>query len=67
MSVSSKEIHSSFKEKIWTKDDDGELITDGYSFRGKRSFGKAVEGFREMMKKGAVGEINEVQFKWGWS
>ena len=63
MSVSSKDKHSSFKEKIWTKDDDGEIITDGYSFRGKRAFGKAVEGFREMMKKGAVGEINEVKFK----
>ena len=63
MPVSRKDSHSSYKEKIWTKDEEGETVTDGYSFRGKRAFGKAVEGIKEMMKKGAMGEINEVQFK----
>ena len=30
-----------YKEKIWTKVDAGEIVADGYSFRGKRVFKKA--------------------------
>ena len=30
-----KDISSTYKEKVWGKDEGGEQITDGYVFRGK--------------------------------
>ena len=50
MSGTDKDILSLFKEKEWGKDIEGEYINDGYSLRGKRAFGRAVDGFKEMMK-----------------
>ena len=38
-------------------------IVDGYSFKGKKSFQKALDGLKDLMKKGAVGEVNEIKFK----
>ena len=38
---------SAYKQKIWGKDEGKEFITDGYTFKGKKSFGPAVEGLKE--------------------
>ena len=52
---------SEYMEKLWTKDDG---TIDGYSFRGKRLFAKALVGLRATMeKKGVCNEINSVKFK----
>ena len=48
-------------EKIWTKDDG---TIDGYSFRGKRLFAKALSGLCERMDtKGISNEMNSVKYK----
>ena len=47
-----------FKVKKWGKEEEGEYITDGYSFRGKTAFQKALEGFKNMMKKGVIEDVN---------
>ena len=49
-----------YNEKIWTKSD-GKI--DGYVFKGKRSFGKALKGLKGIMKKGKTKEIGNVKFK----
>ena len=35
------EVSSVYKEKKWGNEEGGEYITDGYAFRGKKSFEKA--------------------------
>jgi hypothetical protein len=40
-----------FKEKIWGKTIDGEYVIDGYAFRGKKVFKRALEGIKVFMKK----------------
>ena len=61
------EVPSQYKEKKWGKTEDGEYIVDGFTFRGKRSFAKVVEGLNKFFKKGIehdiVGyeEINKVK------
>ena len=40
-----------YKEKIWGKQYGSEYVIDGYTFRGKKAFGKARDGFRDFMKK----------------
>ena len=52
-----------YKEKIWGKEEGGEFIIDGYVFRGKKAFSKAVEGLRELMKKGVNKDVNQVKIK----
>ena len=52
-----------YTEKIWGKDEGGEHIIDGFVFTGKRVFKKAVDGLKEVMKKGAQNEICETKFK----
>ena len=37
-----------YTENVWIKDDG---TIDGYSFRGKRLFAKALSGLREKMEK----------------
>ena len=38
---------SAYKQKIWGKEEGKEFITDGYTFKGKKSFGPALEGLKE--------------------
>ena len=52
-----------YKEKQWGKDDEGEFIIDGYSYKGKRAFGKTLEGLKTTMKKAVTSEINKIKFK----
>ena len=52
------DISSAYNEKIW-----GKGIADGYVFRGKKIFEKAVEGLRKLMTKGAQGVINGIEFQ----
>ena len=52
-----------FKVKKWGKEEEGEYITDGYSFRGKTVFQKALEGFKNMMKKGVIEDVNGIQIQ----
>ena len=61
MSDRNSDVMSAFKEKKWGKEEEGEYITDGYSFRGKTLFQKALEGFKNMMKKGVTENINGIQ------
>ena len=50
-----------YKEKIWTRDDG---TIDGYTFRGKKTFAKALAGVRGIMaKKGVSHEIDIVKYK----
>ena len=49
-----------YDEKIWTRND-GQI--DGYVFKGKRSFGKALEGLKGIMQKGILKEIENVKFQ----
>ena len=49
-----------YSEKIWNRDD-GQI--DGYVFKGKRTFGPALEGLKNIMKKGETKEIENVNFK----
>ena len=52
-----------YKEKKLGKEDGGEYITDGFVFRGKRMFNKALEGLKVIMKKGVVNEVDGIKFK----
>ena len=63
MSDRNSDVLSAFKEKKWGKDEDGEYITDGYSFRGKNTFQKALEGFKNMMKKGVIENVNDIKIQ----
>ena len=49
-----------YSEKIWNRDD-GQI--DGYVFKGKRAFGPALEGLKNIMQKGKSKEIENVTFK----
>lgn len=55
-----QESNDGYTEKIWTKSD-GKI--EGYVFKGKTVFGKALEGLRGIMKKGINNEIEAVKFK----
>ena len=46
-------------ENIWTNND-GKI--DGYTFKGKRSFGKALLGLKSIMIKGQQNEIGNMKF-----
>ena len=48
-----------YSEKLWTRDV-GQI--DGYSFGGKRSFGKALEGLKSILVKGEQKEIEGVKY-----
>ena len=52
-----------YEEKVWGKDDHGEFITDGYTFKGKRAFNKAIVGLKATMKKGVEHVIEKIKFK----
>ena len=58
-----KDILSAFKEKKWGKNYEGEFIIYGYSFKGRRLFKRALEGFKDMMKKGVIGEMRGIKYK----
>ena len=57
------DISSIYKEKVWGKAENGENITDGFVFRGKRTFRRAREGLGEKMKKGFKDEKNGVNYR----
>ena len=63
MSETDEDISSLYKLKKWGKDVDGVYVVDGYNYTGKRGFLKALEGFRTRMKKGFIGDINDIQIK----
>ena len=63
MSNAEDESSNGYKEKIWTKDDGIEVVTDGYSFRGKRMFKKAWDGLKEHLKKGVQHEKDDIKYK----
>ena len=52
-----------YKLKKWGKDIDGEYIVDGYSFKGRKPFLKALEGLKGLMIKGFIGEVNDVNIQ----
>ena len=58
-----KDISSTYKEKVWGKDEGGEQITDGYVFRGKRTFKQAREGLEKALQKGKKIEKNGVKIR----
>ena len=58
-----KDVLSLYKLKKCGKDVDGVYIIDGYTYKGKRAFLKAVDGFKKVMKKGFIGEFNIIQIK----
>ena len=58
-----EESHSVYDEKKWGKENGKNYIVDGYVFRGKQEFNKALEGLKDIMKKGITNEIGSVKFK----
>ena len=56
------DVTSQFKEKNWGKNENGQKVVDGYSFRGKQTFLKVVEGFKNIMKKGIENELDGTIF-----
>ena len=50
-----------YKEKIWGKTVEGEYVIEGYAFRGKKLFKRALEGIKVFMKKGAKKEVNKIK------
>ena len=58
-----EESHSIYNEKKWGKEDGKKYIVDGYVFRGKPAFNKALDGLKDIMKKGTINEIESVKFK----
>ena len=52
-----------YNEKVWGKEEGGEKITDGYSFTGKKVFGKATAGLKALLTKGIQKKINGIQIK----
>ena len=63
MSETDKDVSTAYKEEKWGKKEEGVFITDGYSFKGKKAFLKALEGLKIMMTKGLVEEINGIKIK----
>ena len=57
------EFTSEYTEKVWGKDDHGEFVTDGYTFKGKRSFNKVIVGLNAVLKKGNEQENGKIKFK----
>ena len=57
------DVTSQYKEKQQGKDENGLKVVDGYSFRGKQSFLKVVEGFRNILKRGKENDFNGTKFK----
>ena len=58
-----KILNHIYKEKCWGKTENGEFMTDGYTFRGKQMFGKAVEGIKSELRKGAESNFADVKTK----
>ena len=56
------DVSSAYAEKIWGKESGKEYLIDGYVFRGKRLFGKAVTGLQRIMTKGSHGKINGYEY-----
>ena len=61
--VQTKENEEYYKEKKWGGNEGGEYITDGYVVRGKCIFNKALEGLKEILKKGFDRDINGIKYK----
>ena len=58
----SQNLSSAYKEKKWGKDVEGEHVIDGFVFRGKVRFKKALEGLKSVMIKGASAEYRGVKY-----
>ena len=56
------DVSSAYAEKIWGKQSGKEYLIDGYVFRGKRLFEKAVKGLKGIMTKGLHGKINGYEY-----
>ena len=54
---------TAYKEETWGKDEDGEYVTDGYKYFGKTAFKKALDGLKDSMKKGTIGEKNGIKYQ----
>ena len=63
MATNQDEAPSDFTEKIWGKEEGNVYITDGYTFRGKRTFNQAWEGLKNIMKKGVQNQIGAIKYK----
>ena len=63
MSETDKDLSSAYKLKKWGKDVDGVYIIDGYSYKGKKVFLKALKGFKDMFNKGFIGEMKNEKSK----
>ena len=57
------DIQSEYTEKKWGKEDAGEFIVDGFTFKGKHVFKRAKDGLVELMKKGVQSEVEGNKFK----
>ena len=55
-------VQDEYKEKKWGKVEGEDYIVDGYVFRGKKNFNKALEGIKDVLKRGVVNEIGNIKF-----
>ena len=61
--MSESETSINFTEKPWGRDIEGEYVMNGISYRGKRSFGIALDALKVLLKKGSGGEVENVAYK----
>ena len=54
------DLSSIFSEKQWNSYDNGENVTNGYVFRGKKAFEKVVNAVKERLVKGTSLKLNDV-------
>ena len=57
------DFSSEHMEKPWGKQEGGEYVTDGFVYRGKRSFDKVLGDLKETLLKGFQRSINGVEFR----
>ena len=57
------DITSCFTEKRWGHEEEGCEVSDGFSFRGKKMFEKAIVGLKDTFTKGFQSKVDGLEFK----
>ena len=57
------DVTSCFTEKRWGHEEDGCELSDGFSFRGKKMFEKAIVGLKDAFMKGFHSKIDGLEFR----
>ena len=52
-----------YKEKKWGKTEDGLFIADGYTIKGRKELGRAMDEIKDLLRKGVENELGNIKFK----